>query len=364
MSTGAASDRALGLAAAALAIRLAVLGPIHEDIERVLSNMSVWARIKGDLRASVALSERTLGIAEVVHGPEHPRTAWALSQLGASYYMVSRLEEMRAVTTRSLALFEKSYGPRSRQVAMTLINLGALDIDEERFAEAAEESGRSVAIFDELLGAESKPFNSLLNLATAQVGRGEVAAARAPLGRGLRHAEELKSPILLATALLTEIDVRRPRVGPTRRRQRRAAGSRCWRRRPRAVSGRDGSASRRAGAPHVRRAASVGGAAAGARGAALLEKDAPDSLAAADGSGRARRVPARRRRRVRGGIDAAPRAGHPRGEDPCPEAARPHPLRARPRDLRSPPRPSPPAPPGRDRPRCRRRPPRHRLWLR
>ena len=70
-------------------------------------------------------------------------------------------------------------------------------------------AGRSVAIFDELLAA-SRPFGSLMNLATAQLGLGEVGPARASLARGLRHAEELESPILLATALLTEVDVANP----------------------------------------------------------------------------------------------------------------------------------------------------------
>jgi TonB family protein len=119
-------DEALPLAKQALQLREAALGPKHQDLIPLLTNLGeiYWAQKKpGDARSYV---ERALAIAETSFGENDLRIARILDRLGFLAFAGKQTDDAERFFSRSLKIKEAALGTEHVDLAATIFNLAEI----------------------------------------------------------------------------------------------------------------------------------------------------------------------------------------------------------------------------------------------
>jgi tetratricopeptide (TPR) repeat protein len=155
----------------ALAIDERSRGPDHPDVARDLNNLAMLLKSTGRLAEAEPLMRRTLAMVERSHGPDHPDVAIRLNNLALLLQDTGRLAEAEPLVRRALAIDERSRGPDHPVVAIRLNTLAVLLQNTGRLAEAEPLVRRALAIDERSRGPDhpdvARDLNNLAGLLQA-----------------------------------------------------------------------------------------------------------------------------------------------------------------------------------------------------
>jgi tetratricopeptide (TPR) repeat protein len=157
-------------------------------VGKTLHNMAVVEGNLDHLDAAIALEERAVAIKIKVHGPEHQDVARSLMSLGMFHYL--RRDNATAIATlrRVLSIYEKTIGTEHVEYAEALHDLGGLLRAEKRWAEALPLHERAAAVFAKTIAPDAP------DLAAAYMAVGECLQA---LGRAAAAVEPLEHALAI-----------------------------------------------------------------------------------------------------------------------------------------------------------------------
>jgi tetratricopeptide (TPR) repeat protein len=168
---------------------------------RALEGIALADFYGGDVDRARQSYEKALAVRIRSSGETHPKVSESLTALGSIAYTQGKAAEAENYWMRSLAVDERILGPNHPDIAVTLNNLGRLDVERRNFKRARERLTRAVTIYDTTHSEthEGRIF-AWTNLALADIGLGDVAAAAGLLERALNAAtatkHRLEGPIL------------------------------------------------------------------------------------------------------------------------------------------------------------------------
>jgi tetratricopeptide (TPR) repeat protein len=193
-------------------LRLASLGPDHEETIESLNNLAVATWRSGAQQEAIAIHEDALRRCEASLGEGHRRTAETLNALAVKLQaMPDQQERARQLYERGLASAEAALGPDSELVGRLLVNVATARIDDGDLAGTAALLERALELHERHFGTMSRwtacPLDSIGKLALIE-GRNEDARRafeRAYVIRvnelGPADPEALDAAINLASAL-------------------------------------------------------------------------------------------------------------------------------------------------------------------
>jgi tetratricopeptide (TPR) repeat protein len=192
------------LIARALAWDRKVEGPRGQSVARDLEAAGLATQFAGKLDASRDHYEQALAI-RLTQGRLHPKVSEDLNQLGTVAYLQHDPPAAERYWRQSLALYEQVLGPDHPDLAAPLNNLGRVLLEQRKFREALPLLSRSASIdLAQRSGTHDDLAFILSNLALAERGAGDAAAAEQLFAKALRAAELHKSrnraPILVDLA--------------------------------------------------------------------------------------------------------------------------------------------------------------------
>jgi tetratricopeptide (TPR) repeat protein len=203
------------LAARALAISEATLGPDHPTVATRLSVLALVLQDLGSAGEAEPLFRRALAIGEAALGPDHPDVAIQLSNLAGVLRTLGRAGEAEPLIRRALAIGEAALGPDHPNVATRLNNLAAVLRALERAGEAEPLAARALAISEATLGPDH-PTVATLRDNLAQLGR-RMDRPQPPnpqaRGRGADRIVRLAALSLVGTLPIAVLKTARTRVG-------------------------------------------------------------------------------------------------------------------------------------------------------
>jgi tetratricopeptide (TPR) repeat protein len=118
-------DDALPLATRALQLRERALGPSHQDLIPLLSNLAELYKAKHQLSEARSYLERALTIAETVL-KDDIRTAYLLDKLGYLAFNQKKQKDAENFFVRSLQIKEKAMGPETADTIQTAFDLAEI----------------------------------------------------------------------------------------------------------------------------------------------------------------------------------------------------------------------------------------------
>jgi TonB family protein len=118
-------DEALPLATRALQLRELALGPSHQDLIPLLSNLAELYKAKHQLTEARSYLERALTIAETVL-KDDIRTAYLLDKLGYLAFNQKKQKDAENFFMRSLQIKEKAMGPETADTIQTAFDLAEI----------------------------------------------------------------------------------------------------------------------------------------------------------------------------------------------------------------------------------------------
>jgi len=119
-------DEAEGLFRRSLGLGERVLGPDHDDVGTLASNIALILQLKGDLEGALQYAKRGLRLGEVALGPEHPAVAVHANNVGQILKDKGDLEEALKYTKRALDISEMVHGPDHEEIAACASNIGQI----------------------------------------------------------------------------------------------------------------------------------------------------------------------------------------------------------------------------------------------
>jgi tetratricopeptide (TPR) repeat protein len=119
---------------------------ISNPTGRLLSDLGVLLRMKGQFREAELLHRRALVITEEYSDRDHPEVAICLNNLALSLQDMNQLSEAEPLLRRALAILELSCGPDDPNVAIVLNNLAELLRVTNQLSEAEPLFRRALAI--------------------------------------------------------------------------------------------------------------------------------------------------------------------------------------------------------------------------
>jgi eukaryotic-like serine/threonine-protein kinase len=182
-----------GLFREALAMRRAVLGPVHEDVAESLAGVGYARSRQGYPRDTVPLYREALQIYEQRLGSRHPRLARSHQNLATSLSDVGDYGEAEKHFEVALAIYRQVYGERHPSLAVTINNLANLKARQDDL-EAAERLFRATAEMRESIYGDEHPatVRALNNVATVLLRQGKLQESermfRLLVARHTRHA--------------------------------------------------------------------------------------------------------------------------------------------------------------------------------
>ncbi|MEZ4382650.1 MAG: tetratricopeptide repeat protein [Nannocystaceae bacterium] len=145
---------------------------------------------RGDLEAAERHFQGALELLEGALGADDPDLKGPLIGLGNVARDRGALDQARARYARALALMRRHFGDEHPEVAVALFNLGNIHKDLGRLDEAERHYRQALAIRERALRPDHPlVIKNLTTLGKLLVARGDPAAAREPLERGLRFAD-------------------------------------------------------------------------------------------------------------------------------------------------------------------------------
>ena len=105
----------------ALAIRLDVFGPDHQQTSQSLSGLGFLLYKTGKTEESLEYMEAALRIADDQLGPYHPLVATRALNLSSAYLRLGRFDEAEALIHRAIDVDEHLYGPDHHYIASGLL---------------------------------------------------------------------------------------------------------------------------------------------------------------------------------------------------------------------------------------------------
>ncbi len=179
----------------ALTIYEAAHGPDHPSVVTVRSNLGNVLRDLGNLAGAKAQLERALATDEATHGPDHPFVATSRNNLGNVLRDLGDLEGAKAQLERALEISETAYGPNHPTVAIRLNNLGNVLRDLGNLAGAKAQLERALTIDKATYGPDHPELAAdLNNLGGVLRALGDLEGAKAQLERALTIYEAAYGP--------------------------------------------------------------------------------------------------------------------------------------------------------------------------
>ena len=166
-----------------------------------LSNLAGNLEAQGRRDEGLAMKQEALAALIEVYGPEHPVVATVKNNIAISLHNNGDLEGAERLYRESLASQERLLGPEGAQVADGFTNLGRLLMDQGRYEEAEPYVRQAAAI--RMANREPTFFPRIaaeINLASLELGLGNVEAAIAGYRSALERFEDLVGPTHNATA--------------------------------------------------------------------------------------------------------------------------------------------------------------------
>jgi tetratricopeptide (TPR) repeat protein len=179
----------------ALKIDEQVYGPDHPNVARDVNNLGLVLRDLGDLQEARKCFERALKIDEQVYGPDHPQVAIYVNNLGSVLRDLGDLQEARKCYERALKIDEQVYGPDHPQVAIYVNNLGNVLRDLGDLQEARKCYERALKIDEQVYGPDHPTVAIYVNnLGGVLQDLGDLKEARKCLERALKIDEQVYGP--------------------------------------------------------------------------------------------------------------------------------------------------------------------------
>ena len=131
------------------------------------------AHEKGDYEAAAKEAQQALRIRESLLNKEHPDIGRTLRILGNAQIELGRLSEASDSLDRALKIMEVVYGPEHPQTALVLDRIGWLRISQRKTDDAVQALARGVRIMRTAEGEVPELAETLDNLGTALVNKGD-----------------------------------------------------------------------------------------------------------------------------------------------------------------------------------------------
>ena len=183
------------------ALRIGKEQGLGDVTPRALEGIALAAFYGGDIELAQRTYEKALAVRIRHSGETHPKVSESLTALGSIAYTMAQPDAAEKYWLRSLAVDQRILGLRHPDVAVTLNNLGRLDVERRNFVRARDRLATAVSIYAaEQSDTHEGQIFAWTNLALANLGLGDVEAARALLQRALSAAiatkHRLEGPIL------------------------------------------------------------------------------------------------------------------------------------------------------------------------
>jgi CHAT domain-containing protein/Tfp pilus assembly protein PilF len=156
-------SEAMPLAQRALAIQEKVLGPNHQSVANLLSNLAFLYVKQGRYAEAETLYKRSLAIRERALGSDDLDVAASLGNLAQLYKDRGRYADAEPLFKRSLTIRTRALGPDHPDVAASLNALASLYQHQGRYADAEPLYKRSLAVNEKALGSDNPDVALLLN---------------------------------------------------------------------------------------------------------------------------------------------------------------------------------------------------------
>ena len=171
------------------------LGVGLEATGRLLNNVGVYLRRRGEFDEAKTALQRALKIGEQVYGPDHPQVAIYVNNLGSVLRDLSDLKEARKCYERALKIDEKIYGPDHPAVARDVNNLGLVLRDQGDLQEARKCFERALKIGERVYGSDHPNVaTDVNNLGSVLQDLGDLKEARKCFERALKIDEQVYGP--------------------------------------------------------------------------------------------------------------------------------------------------------------------------
>jgi len=178
----------------AVLIREKVLGPDDISVAASLKNLTELYAIQNRYAEAELDGRRALAILEKKLGLEHPSLAAPLFELALVFKNLNRSAEAEPLVKRSLAIQEKALGPDHPDVATTLDYLAGVYQSLARYADAEPLLKRVLAIREHTPGADLEVASALQNLALLYMVQGHFGDAEPLFKQGLAIREKVLGP--------------------------------------------------------------------------------------------------------------------------------------------------------------------------
>ncbi len=173
------------------------LGVGLEATGRLLNEVGLYLKTRGEFDEAKTALQRALKIDEKVYGPDHPNVAIDVNNLGSVLKDLGELQEARKCFERALKIDEKVYGPDHPIVAIDVNNLGMVLQDLGELQEARKCFERALKIDEKVYGPDHPDVAiDVNNLGSVLQDLGELQEARKCFERALKIDEKVYGPII------------------------------------------------------------------------------------------------------------------------------------------------------------------------
>ena len=135
-----------------LAMRRALLPPVHSDIADGLNQLAIYHFHEGAFDTSVALLEESLGIVEALYSPAHPYTLAVIGNLSLCYSRLGETGASMAMQREIIGRLQTVKSDSSLQMANAWNNLGVMLTKAGTFDEAEGAFRQALGIQEYRLG--------------------------------------------------------------------------------------------------------------------------------------------------------------------------------------------------------------------
>jgi TonB family protein len=155
-------DEALPLAKRALELREKALGPAHEELVPLLTNLGELYKVKKQPGQARSYFERALTIQEKTLGENDIRVAQLLDKLGYVAWEQGERKDAEKFFMRSLQIKELARGPDHPDTAKTIFNLAEIYRFRGDYHKAEPLYERVVSIYEKAPGKDDSDLNRAL----------------------------------------------------------------------------------------------------------------------------------------------------------------------------------------------------------
>jgi CHAT domain-containing protein/tetratricopeptide (TPR) repeat protein len=172
-----------------------LLGPEHEHVATVLTNLASLRKSQGRFEEAESFEKRALAIREKTFGRDHLDVAGSLHALAEIFKEQARYTDAEPLLNRAFQIAEKGLKKDHPSYALGLFSLSGLYLLQGRYAEAIPIRERVIEIYENAYGRKH-PY-----VATALIGLGEIyreqglySRAEALFQEGLAIYENILGP--------------------------------------------------------------------------------------------------------------------------------------------------------------------------